>query len=254
MKRLWLIQAIANALLFWAAFTWLGLRDSRNSQLIATALFGLLILIPWLWLQNGTLAYCADRSQGLWPAFRKSLATLALFAAVVIVFALLFWSLGRLQRPLTEAGQRTASWLTFHLRKPFRPPTWIRAYLAILWGVRWIVLPVLMLPIASGVSRHGLRGIRLATSRVFWIEYLIALLFGFWIPALLMQWVPALSGTLPQVLSFALRFGLAYLLIISSWLAIAFFSGRRIRSHKIEHAPSPRIASDSARATSGDRR
>jgi hypothetical protein len=229
MKRLWLIQAVGNALLFWAAFTWLGLRDSRNSQLIETALFGLLILIPWLWLQNGTMAYCADRSQGLWAAFRKSLATLALFSAVVVVFAILFWSLGRLQGPLTDAGQRTASWLTFHLRKPFKPPTWIRTYLAILWGVRWIVLPVLMLPLASGVARDGLRGSRLATSRIFWLEYLIALLLGFWIPTLLIHWVPALSGTTAQVLSFVVRCGLAYALIITSWIAVAFFSGRRIR-------------------------
>ncbi len=65
MKRLWLIQAAGNALLFWCAFTWLGIRDSRNAQLLETAVFGLLILASWLWLQDGTLSYCGDRSQGL---------------------------------------------------------------------------------------------------------------------------------------------------------------------------------------------
>src|SRR5579864_7986252 len=110
MKRLWLIQAVGNALLFWCAFAWLGLRDSRTSQLIETAVFGMLILLPWLWLQDGTLVYCGDRSQGLWPAFRRSAKTLAIFSAVVIVFVLLVWALGKLEGPIATAGQRTASW------------------------------------------------------------------------------------------------------------------------------------------------
>src|SRR5579859_1826488 len=142
MKRLWLIQAIGNAFLFWCAFTWLGLRDSKTSQLIETAVLGLLIAIPWLWLQDGTFVYCADRSQRLWPAFRRGAKTLAVFSAVVIAFVLIVWALGKLEAPLTTAGQRTASWLTFHLRKPVKPASWARGYVAVLWGVRWILLPV----------------------------------------------------------------------------------------------------------------
>jgi hypothetical protein len=60
--------------------------------------------------------------------------------------------------------------------------------------------------------------------KVFWVEYLIALVIGFYIPSVLMGWVPKFTGTTPQVLSFALRFGLAYVLLITSWLAVAFFS------------------------------
>src|ERR1700722_7138971 len=158
MKRLWIIQAAGNALLFWCAFTWLGIRDSRNWQLIETAVFGLVILVPWLWLQDGTFVYCADRSQGVWTAFRKSLKTLAIFSAVAIGFVLLCWALGKLDGPLTTAGQRTASWLTFHLRRPIKPATWVRWYLAALWCVRFIVLPAIVLPIAAGAARSGARG------------------------------------------------------------------------------------------------
>jgi hypothetical protein len=224
MKRLWLIQAAGNALLFWSAFTWLGIRDSRSSQLVETAVFGLLILISWLWLQDGTFVYCGDRSQGLWAAFRKSFKTLAIFSAVVLTFVLLCWALGQLDEPMTKAGQRTASWLTFHLRRPVKPATWMRAYLAVLWGVRWIVLPALILPIAAGAARKGLRGMWQRGRKVFWLEYLIALGLGFYIPSMLMGWVPKLTETTAQVMSFVLRFGVAYVLIISAWLAIAFFS------------------------------
>ena len=49
MRRLWLIQAAGNALLFWCGFTWLGIRDSKTWKLMETAVFGLLILAPWLW-------------------------------------------------------------------------------------------------------------------------------------------------------------------------------------------------------------
>ena len=71
MRRLWLIQAAGNALLCWCAFTWLGIRDARSGQLVETAVFGMLILASWLWLQDGTFVYCEDRSQSVWSAFRK---------------------------------------------------------------------------------------------------------------------------------------------------------------------------------------
>ena len=229
MRRLWLIQAAGNALLFWCAFTWLGIRDAKTWQLIATAVFGLLILVPWLWLQDGTLVYCGDRSQGLWTAFRKSLKTLALFSAIVMVFVALCWALGKLDEPLTKAGARTASWLTFHLRKPIKPATWIRSYLAVLWGVRWIVLPALMLPVAASAARNGVRGMWRRGRKVLWLEYLVAFVVGFYIPSVLMGWVPGLTGSTAQVVSFVLRFGFAYVLIITAWLAMTFFSaeGRR---------------------------
>jgi hypothetical protein len=221
MKRLWLIQAVGNLLLFWCAFTWLGLRDSKTTQLVETALFGLLIAIPWLWLQDGTFAYCGDPSQGLWTAFRKGARTLAIFTGVVIVFALLFWGLGKLEGPLTTAGQRTASWLTFHLRKPIKPDTWVKVYLALLWSVRWIVLPVLVLPAAAGAAINGARGMWRRPRVVFCLQYLGALLLGIYLPTVLMHWHPKLTETTAQVISFALRFGLAYILIITAWLLVA---------------------------------
>lgn len=227
MKRLWLIQAVGNALLFWCAFSWLGIRDSRNWQLVETAVLALLILVPWLWLQDGTMVYCGDRSQGLWAAFRRGLSTLAIFSAIVIALVVISWALGKLDEPLTRAGQRTASWLTFHLRKPIKPATWIRGYLAVLWGVRWIVLPALALPIAAGAALNGASGVWHRGRKVFWIEYLIALGVGFYLPGVLMGWVPKLTGTGAQVLSFVLRFGLAYVLIITAWLAVTFFSAER---------------------------
>lgn len=224
MRRLWLLQAAGNALLFWCAFTWLGIRDSKSWQLMETAVFGWLILVPWLWLQDGTFVYCGDRSQDLWTAFRKSLRTLAIFSAVVVVFVALCWVLGKLDAPLTKAGERTASWLTFHLRKPVKPATWVRSYLAVLWGVRWIVLPALVLPVAAGTARNGVRGMWRRGSKVFWLEYLMALGVGFYVPSVLMGWVPKLTGTTAQLTSFVFRFGFAYVLIVTAWLATAFFS------------------------------
>lgn len=230
MKRLWLIQAAGNALLFWCAFAWLGIRDAKSWQLIETAVLGLAILIPWLWLQDGTFAYCADRSQSLGTAFRKSARNLAIFAAVVVVFGLLFWALGKFEGPLTTAGERTASWLTFHLRKPIKPPTWVKIYLGALWGVRWIVLPAVFLPIAAGAAADGAQGMWRGGGRVFWLQYLIALVAGLYLPGLLIHWVPRFSGTVLQVLSFLVRFGLAYVLVITVWLAVAFFAAGRGRA------------------------
>jgi hypothetical protein len=224
MKRLWLIQAVGNALLFWCAFSWLGIRDSKSWQLIETAILGLAILIPWLWLQDGTLAYCGDRSQGLWPAFRRGARSLVIFALVVLAFCLLFGAMGKLEPALTTAGERTSSWLTFHLRKPIKPATWVKIYLALLWGARWIVLPAIFLPIAAGAAMNGTRGMRRGGGRIFWLQYLFALVVGLYIPGLLIHWVPKLTGTAPEVLSFVLRFGLAYIILITMWLAVSFFA------------------------------
>jgi hypothetical protein len=224
MKRLWLIQAVGNALLFWCAFTWLGIGDSKTWQLFETAAVGVLILVPWLWLQDGTLAYCGDRSLGLSGAFRRSAKTFVIFSLVVAIFVLLFWGLGKLEAPLATAGERTASWLTFHVRKPFKPASWARAFTAVLWGVKWIVLPVVMLPMAAGAARNGAGGMWRRGGKVFWLQYLMALVVGFYIPGVLMHWVPKLTETTAQVISFGLRFWIAYVLIISAWLAVAFFS------------------------------
>ena len=230
MRLLWLIQAVANALLFWCAFAWLGIRDSRTSQLIETAVFALLILIPWLWLQNATFIYCAERSLGIRGAFRKSARTLAMFSAVVIAFVVIVWAVGLLRGPFETAGHKTASWLTFHLRKPVKPATWANLFAAVLWGVRWVVVPVLVLPVAAGAAIEGARGLWRKARRLFWLEYLLALVLGFYIPSVLMHWVPKLTATTAQVLSFALRFGIAYVLIITSWIAVTFFSAARKES------------------------
>lgn len=218
MKRLWLMQLTGNALAFWFGFMWLGIGDSRATQLARTVIYGLLIIVPWLWLQNATFAYFGDRKAGVAAAFRKGLRTLARFAGIVIAFVLIVWALGLLAGPLSRAGQATASWLTFHLRKPVKPVWFVRGYLAVLWGLRWIVVPVLFLPLLAGYRK--------LPDRVFWIEYLIALALGFWAPSMLVSWVPHLTGSAAQVMSFLLRFGLAYLLMITSWIAIGFFTAR----------------------------
>jgi hypothetical protein len=222
MKRLWLMQLIGNALVLWLGFMWLGIGDSRAGQLAETVSFGLLIAAPWLWLQNATFAYFADREAGIAAAFRKGLRTLGTFAGIVIVFVLVVWALGLLAGPLARAGQSTASWLTFHLRKPVKPVWFVRGYLALLWGVRWIVVPVIFLPLLAGYRKLA--------GRVFWLEYLIALVLGFWVPSLLMSWVPHLTGSVAQVTSFVLRFGVAYLLMLTSWIAISFFSARPVKT------------------------
>jgi hypothetical protein len=71
---------------------------------------------------------------------------------------------------------------------------------------------------------------RLRANKVFCVEYLLALVVGFYIPGLLIHWVPNLDGTTAQVMSFAMRFGIAYVLMISMWIAIAFFSARTSRT------------------------
>ena len=63
----------------------------------------------------------------------------------------------------------------------------------------------------------------------------LALVIGFYIPSVLMHWVPRLTGTATQVLSFGLRFGTAYILIttVCGWQSRS--SARRVRSRTKEN-------------------
>ena len=230
LKRLWLIQAGANLTLVALIYLWLGIRDARLSQLLATAILGALIAFIALWLHASAFAYFAGgQPPVLTPVFRETIRRLAPFAVLVVLFLLVWWALNSLQAPLHRAAQWTASTLTFRSRKPVRPATVGAIFSWLLWLVQWVTVPILALPIAAAVAKSGWIGFKpgaFQRSRDwrFWFAYLIAIAGGFYLPYRLVHYAPALHGTAAELLSFVVRFGLAYFLVITGWLALAFFS------------------------------
>jgi hypothetical protein len=189
-KKIWLLQFVANALIALAFYEWLGVRDSRASQLILSFLLGLAIIAGTVFLHSGTFHIKPLR-----------------FAVILGIFLLVCWGLSAL--PLDTWGLWIASTLTFRLRKPVKPGTAVNVLQYLISFVQWVVVPLLLLQ---------------KRSPKFWIQYLAVILAAFFIPSLLIHWTPKLTGTALQVTSFVLRFGVAYCLVTTGFAALWRFT------------------------------
>lgn len=198
MKKIWLLQFVANALLVYAFYEWLGIRDSRASQLILSVVLGLAIIAGTVFLHSRTFHVKPLR-----------------FAAILLVFLVVFWGLNQL--PLDRFGLWLASTLTYRLRKPVKPPTVVQTLTWLKLFLQWIVVPLLLL------QRRSPR---------FWLQYIAVVLVAFFVPSLLIHWTPKLTGTALQVTSFVLRFGVAYCLVTTGFVALWRFtaSGNPVES------------------------
>ena len=113
-----------------------------------------------------------------------------------------------------------------------------------LWLVRWVILPVSLLPMLSAIAGDGWRGFRAfgAFTRkwLYWIEAPLLLLGALALPLKLLGWVPQVGGFGMQTASFVLRAGVAYLLFVTAWLLLAFItSAGKPRFTQAETVASP---------------
>jgi hypothetical protein len=186
--RLWWIQFVANAVIIALFYEWLGIRDSRISQLILSAVLGLVLIAAVVWLHSGTFH--------IKPPLR--------FALLLLIFVLACWGLESL--PLQKAALAMASNLTFRSRKPVNPESVLAVMTALRWVCQWIIIPLLLMQ----RRRFG-----------FWMQFAGIVLVAFLVPRFLIGWTPKLTGTGPQVASFVIRFGLAYCLAITGFVAFS---------------------------------
>jgi len=100
-----------------------------------------------------------------------------------------------------------------------------------------VILPLLLLPMASGAASRGWSGFgrfaRFRGKRLYWLEAPILALCSFWLPFKLIGWVPRVDSFVMEILSFAARLLCAYLLFTASWLLLAFLTsaGKPVLSH-----------------------
>jgi hypothetical protein len=190
MKKLWLIQFVANALIVFAFYEWLGIRDSRASQLILSFVLGLAIIAGTVFLHSRTFHMKPLR-----------------FAAILLIFLLVVWGLNQI--PLDKFGLWLASILTFKSRKPVKPDLVVSVLMWLKLSIQWIIVPLLLLQ---------------RRSPKFWLQYIAVVLVAFFVPSLLIHWTPKLTSTALQVTSFILRFGVAYCLVTTGFVALWRFT------------------------------
>ena len=178
-----------------------------------------MVLALTCWFHGATLVFFREGELGIKNAFAASLRQVpALLAAAILVLALyglVAWAAGASGQP----AFRLASWLTLKLRTPVKPATVARIFLGGFWIVRWVLLPVVLLPVASGIAAHGWRGvveIRGQSRWRYWLEVPLLLVAGLLLPFVVLGWVPGVSGFAIEAVSFAVRMLVAYLLFVGA--------------------------------------
>jgi hypothetical protein len=237
---------IGNALLLYLGYRWLGMSESDGLHLLGSAAVLVIFILGVAWL-HGTALTHFDRAATL--SFRTAaLRTLhhlfplfVLAIAAAIIYGLLGWWHDSFQHNAFAIG----SYSTMKLRKPVPPSAVERGFHVFIWILRWIVIPVIFLPLAAGAASEGWRGIRwrsLALGRrvLYWIEVCALLLCAIWVPLRLVHWIPLVDSFGGQFASFAVRLGIGYLLFVAALLTLEFFtSSGRPRATQVSTASSP---------------
>jgi hypothetical protein len=225
------LQLVANALLLWLAYEWLAMSESTTVRLVWSGAAALAIVAVASLLHGATFAsFREGAAPGVGASFRTALRhllplLLMVIAAIAIYMFLAWWS----GYSVTPAA-KLASWLTLKFRKPVRPATVMRYFNAILWMVRWVLLPADLLPLFSGVASRGFRGFNefgwRRYSRLYRLEVPLLTLCALWVPFRLLNWVPKVNGFSMEMTSFGLRVVIAYLLFVSAAMVLAFLTSR----------------------------
>lgn len=233
-RRLALLHLLANAPILWLGYYWLGIGESRTSTLLWSG-FVLLVFVA---------SVCCSYGAALAGSWRTAFRHLLPLMAVAVVVVFLYWLLEQWSFYSARPAFRIASWLTLTLRTPVMPAAVSHIFNLILWVVRWVALPVLLLPAVSAIAASGWKGFRykgpLVPGWLYGIEVPLLLLCLIRLPLWLYYWVPAVDGFVMQAASFAVRIATAYLLFCVSWLALAFVtSGGKPGSTQASTADSP---------------
>ncbi len=243
--KMWLLNLVGNALLLGAVYSWLLMPDAHGWQVGASALDAVVVIFLGLWLRTGTFAYFRVAefrdNATVWRAFRHALRHIVALAIWGILLAAIAWLLITLRKYAPQFGvwfwQKVPSLRFGTPKQVFHAADWI------LWFLLWVLVPAVWLPIATTVAAAGFRLKRMARSlRVlrrpaYWLWFCALMLVGVYVPYKLVWWIPDLSDLRRQAWSMGLRFFLAYVILISAWIALLLVVGTRVDKEDPEPIP-----------------
>ena len=236
--RVWLLQLFGSAIILLATAGFLRTGETFF-QLALGALLVLVAVVGWMTLDGGTFNYYLDQQRNqaalIKPPFLRALKHLLPVLIVAAVFFLLrIWLEG-----LDDYHYSFPGYLRSEL------PAWLRRHISetniqnlydlFLFFLRWIVLPVLLLPVASLCADKGFRGfiafriwVRMFLSRLFWGVAIVASILGVVIPVALTGWKldPRTASLAEEKFFLAFRIALGTILVLSAWLMVSFTLAR----------------------------
>jgi hypothetical protein len=220
-RKLLALHLVAGAMLLLLGYKWLGVGESTRWWLALNALDALAILALVCWLHGATLLFFRGTRDDISAAFRVALRRVPVLVLAAIVVLVLYGLLAMAVTASAQPAFRLASWMTLTLRVPVRPAMVMRVFLTAFWIVRWIVLPVALVPLASEIAANGWRGFKHVTWRAswrYWATVPVLLAAGLLLPLLLLRWVPVVSGFTMETVSFSVRGLVSYLLfVVAIW-------------------------------------
>jgi|HubBroStandDraft_2_1064218.scaffolds.fasta_scaffold11024_2 hypothetical protein len=239
--RLRLIQFFANLLLFALLVAWLFIPVASDLHLILNFFVALLLLIATLTLHAGTLNSFIDQQSTqappLWPAFRRALNHIIPVAICIMVFCLLWLSIDRLETYQSSFPAYVRSTFPVSLRRHTTLPALDNLFSVVIFILRWILAPGLVLPLLAQAADRGFRGFGkqgLIASRKtlfslnYWLVLTLAALLGVSATEKLMGARPNFksSTTNSEAISLAWRLTVSYLLGLFSWMFACSVVGR----------------------------
>lgn len=237
-----LLHMGANALLLGLGYYWLGVGEARITALLGSFVIALVLFCATSWIYGAAFVFFEERQ--IVPAYRTALRNLVPLTLAMLVALGIYYLLVRWADYSENPASTLASYLTLKLRKPVSPAGVLRAFNAVLWVVRWVIAPVLLIPVLANAASRGwsaFRGIgALALRWFYWIAAPLLLLGALWVPLRLLGWVPHMGSFSAEMASFVVRALLAYLLFVAGWLVLAFVtSGGKPRLTQPSTAASP---------------
>jgi len=245
--RLWLLQSVANPLLFALFVGWLLIPESRGWHL-GVSLLGIVVLsAAALLLHAGTLAYLAEREDFapayIGAAYARALRNLAAFAICAAALYLLWRSTDRLDAYQSTLPAYLRSMMPALLRRHISRAAVSGVYAAVIFLVRWIICPALLLPFAAAVAHFGFWGFgqgglvtRCALrSGWYWISIAAAAVAGVLLTTSLVAWRPFAHGASVNSMtresaSLVIRLSVAYVIGLASWLATCSVVGEKLQA------------------------
>jgi hypothetical protein len=240
--RLWLLQFFVNPLLFGLFTLWL-LIPLANAFHVALNIFVVVLLVAaFLLLHAGTLNYFysqdANETAPLRSAFAVAFRNLLAVALGAAVLYLLFFLASSASAYTDAFPPYLRSIMPAFLRKQVGLSTIQGFFDALMFALRWILVPGLVLPFLASASHFGFRGFgrrgfaawkHTVLSLSYWALLILAALVGVLATQKIMDLTPDFrTSTFAQErTSLILRASASYLLGLFAWMLTCSLVGRR---------------------------
>jgi hypothetical protein len=240
-RLLWVVQSVANIVLFGLFAGWLLLPVASAWQLAMNAFLAIAILAGAAAIHAGTLNYFSDAARRENPplaeSLRRALRNILAVGACAAVFYFM-WSLaGQAEFYQPQLPAYLRSILPVGIRRHVSLEFLQSAFDWAIFAAQWIVVPGLVLPYVSRSADLGFRAFgksgfsawrKAVWSVSYWVVLIVVALAGVLATQKIMGWTPDFrtSTFRSESISLALRLPLAYFLGISAWMLACSLLGR----------------------------